>query len=374
MSQVIIETVGDRRAMKQFIDLPWALYADDPNWVPPIKTLQRRLLTPGKHPFWLAARRELFLAKRAGRVVGRIAALVNDVANRQHQEKGGVWGFFECARDPEAARALFAACDSWLRGEGMEFVRGPLNPSPNYEIGLLVDGFDTPPAFMMTYNPRHYLEMVHACGYRKEKDMFSYQFDRNWNPPGWGRKVVERLESRWNVTVEPPDPKRLDSQLKEMNRIYQECWGDNWGFVPMSDAELDQSAKDLYSIFDPDFAGFVKVKGEPAGVFLMVPDINPLLKRLNGSMGLGALIKKKLYWSEITGLRGLLMGVTNKYRRLGLPAVIVAHVLRALKNNPQYHNLELGWNLEDNDDINRLYEERGGVLPSKRYRIYRKPL
>lgn len=374
MAAVSIQEVTNRRTLKQFIGLPWEIYADDPLWVPPIKPIQQRLLTPGKHPFWQRAERKLFLARRGDQVVGRIAAIVNHALNDFQQENGGAWGFFECRRDPEAAMALFAVADDWLRQAGVEFSRGPLNPSTNHEVGLLVEGFDSPPAFMMTYNPTYYLEMIHACGFRKEKDLLSFSFDRDWQPPQWGWEVLKRVEERWQVSVQAPDPKRLNHELRRMNNIYQECWADNWGFVPMSDAELEYSAKDLYFIFDPDFAGFVILDGQPVGVFLMMPDINPLLKRLNGSLGLGALIKRKLYWSEITGLRGLLMGFKKQYQQLGLPAVVVAHVMRTLQKRTQFKQMELGWNLEDNLGINQLYQSDGGALPAKRYRIFRKPL
>lgn len=374
MNSLKVEAVKDRGGLSDFVNLPWRLYSSDPLWVPPIKAMQKRLLTVGKHPFWKNAERELFLARRGGKAVGRIAAIVNHASNQVHGEKCGVWGFFECEHDPEAAMALFGAAENWLRERGMESVRGPMNPSTNYEVGMLLEGFDTAPAFMMTYNPRYYLELVNACGYRKEKDLLSFRFGRDWQPPEWGWSVLERVESRWNVSIHRPDPKHLTEQLVEMNRIYQECWAGNWGFVPMRGEELAYGVKDLYFIFDPDFAGFVVIDGQPVGVFLMLPDINPFLKRLNGSMGLGALIKKRLYWSEVTGLRGLLMGIKEKYRRLGLPAVVVAHVMRALQNKPQYQYMELGWNLEDNAPINRLYEEDGGGMPCKRYRIYRKAL
>lgn len=374
MAAVSIQEVQSRKDLKRFINLPWEIYAGDPFWVPPIKPMQKRLLTPGKHPFWQKAEGRLFLALRGDQVVGRIAAVVNHALNDYQKENGGAWGFFECRRDPEAAMALFMTAEAWLRRAGVEFCRGPLNPSTNYEVGLLVEGFDTPPAFMMTYNPAYYLEMVRACGYRKEKDLLSFRFHRDWQPPQWGWAVLERVEKRWNVVVRPPDPKHLDDEIKLMNQIYHECWADNWGFVPMSAEELEYSAKDLYFIFDPNFAGFVVLNGETVGVFLMLPDISPLLKRFNGALGLGALLKKKLYWSEINSLRGLMMGIKKEYQQLGLPAVVVAHVMRALQKNPQYQHMELGWNLEDNEGINRLYQDDGGGLPCKRYRIFRKPL
>ncbi len=373
MASIEIIPVRRRAEMKAFINLPWRIYKGDPNWVPPIKSDIAKLLNPKKHPFWKFSYRELYLAKRGSEVVGRIAAIVDGNYNRYHKEKMGIWGFFECTQDPEAAAGLFAAAERWVRVKGMEFLRGPLNPSTNYEVGMLIQGFDSPPTLMMTYNPSYYPELVHLRGFSKEKDLFTYLITWDTQLPDRALTLIERVMQRGKITIRQFDHRNLKNDLLMMNHIYNECWANNWGFVPMTEGELNETAKNIARILDTDLAFFLYYEDEPAGVCLTLPDINPILKRLNGRLGLFALIKKHLYWSEISGMRVLLLGVKDKYHRIGLPMVAFGHVYRAVKKKNQYKYLELGWTLEDNNAANRLIEACG-VKPYKRYRIYRKDL
>ncbi len=373
MAGVDIIPVKRRVEMKAFIDLPWRIYNGDSNWIPPLRSDVARLLNPNKHPFWKFSERELFLARRGKQVVGRIAAIIDGNHNLYHKEKMGIWGFFECTHDPEAAAALFSALERWMRDKGIGSIRGPLNPSTNYEVGMLIRGFDSPPTLMMTYNPSYYLELVHLCGFRKEKDLNAYLFTRDYRLPDWALSLVDRTAKKGEITIRQFDPGDLKNDLHMMNRVYSECWSNNWGFVPMTDKELEVSARNISLILDPEFAFFLYYNDEAVGVCLILPDANPLIKRLNGRLGLFALIKKHLYWSEITGLRGLLLGVKDEYQQMGLPAVVLDRILRGLKKKKQYQYLEMGWTLEDNRAINLLFEECG-LAPYKRYRIYRKDL
>ena len=373
MAGVSVTPVQTRKEMKAFIDLPWDLYRDDPHWIPPIKSQVAKLLSPGHHPYWEFSRRELFLARRGSEVVGRVAAIVDDHYNDYQQEKMGTWGFFECRRDPEAATALFAAATGWVRQQGMEFLRGPLNPSLNYEAGILVQGFDSRPTLFMTYNPPYYLELVMLSGFRKEKDLLTYLTSRDHKPPEWAMSLGERLVQKQEVTIRTLDPKRFDEEVRLLTQIYVECWGQNWGFVPPTVAEVRDMVQNLNPIIDLDLAFFLYVGEEPVGVCIVIPDITPLLQRFNGKLGLRALIKKHLYWSEITGCRGFILGVKEEYRQVGAPLVALHYLIRAAEKKLQYHYVELGWNLEDNQAINLLYEE-GGLRPHKRYRIFRKDL
>ena len=373
MAGVSVIPVQTKRQMKAFVDFPWDLYRDDPHWIPPVKSQVIQLLTPGRHPFWTFSRRELFLAMRGPEIVGRIAAIVDDHYNEYQQEKMGVWGFFECQHDPEAAGALFAAATAWVRQQGMEFIRGPLNPSLNYESGLLVQGFESRPTFLMTYNPAYYPELVKLSGFHKEKDLLTYLSNRDHKPPEWALNLGERLAQKQEVTVRNMNPKHFDEEVRLLRQLYIDCWGDNWGFSPPTDAEILDMVKSIYPILDIDLAFFLYVREEPIGVCIVLPDICPLLKRFNGKLGLGALLKKHLYWSEINGCRGFILGVKEEYRQAGAPLVALHYLLEAAKDKPQYYYVELGWNLEDNQAINLLYEE-SGLRPHKRYRVYRRDL
>jgi hypothetical protein len=268
---------------------------------------------------------------------------------------------------------LLQAAEAWARSRGMEFMRGPMSPSPNYEIGMLVAGFDEAPALMMPYNPPFYAELVSLCGYRKEKDLLSYRYDLSCGLPAQTLELAARLAARGEFRIREPDPGRFVAELLELNRIYAECWRDNWGFVPMTEAEIRHSARELAHIVDLDLGFFLHRGDEAVGVCLILPDANPLLRRLDGSLGPLALLKAFVHRSEVTGLRGLLFGVKREYRQAGLPFFALEHLRGVLARKPRYRWIELGWNLEDNPAINLLYEE-SGLSPQKRYRVFRKDL
>ena len=373
MTGIQIIPVRRKKEIKAFIDLPWSIYKGDDKWVPPLKSAVKKLLSPGKHPFWKFSERELFLAKRGDEVIGRIAAIIDGNYNQYNKEKMGIWGFFECRRDPEAFMALFSAAENWVRKKGMAFIRGPLNPSTNYEIGLLMEGLEFPPSIMMTYNPAYYAEMINLCGFRKEKDLFAFLFKREYEFPDWALPLAERISQKNEIVIRKANRKNLAPDLLLMNRVYTECWGHNWGFVPMSSEELKESVKELKYILDPDLAFFLYHGDEAVGVFLALPDTNPFLKHLNGKLGPSALIKKYRYWSEIDGLRILLFGVKEKYRQMGVPLVALKQLHDVFQRKLQYNYIEASWTLEDNEAINGFFQE-GGMKPYKRYRIFRKDL
>jgi hypothetical protein len=367
-----INPVRGKTDMKKFIELPWSIYNDDPLWIPPLKPSVTKLLNRKKHPFWQFSEGEFFLAQRNGTTVGRIAVLIDRNNNTYHNEKTGAWGFFECQQDPEAALGLFAIVEQWLKERGMTSIRGPLNPSTNYEVGLLIEGFHKVPALMMTYNPAYYLELIYAAGYRKEKDLFSYRITKDYKVPQWISDLSARICSKNDITIRSPKKWKRDD-IRLMCNIYKECWADNWGFVPTTEKEEDELAQDLLFLIEPELAFFIYYSGEPVGIGVLLPDLNPLLKRLNGNLGITALIKKYMYQSEIKGLRGLLFGVKTSYRQLGLHLVSIQYVMNILHTIDKYEYAEMGWTLEDNEAINRLFGE-SGITPDKRYRIYRKEL
>ncbi len=377
MAPVKLITVTRPSEMKAFLELPWKIYAHDPNWVPPLKKEVAKLIDLKTHPFWRFAEQRLFLAQRGTETVGRIAGIVDHNYNRFHDERMGIWGFFECSKDLEAAAALMGAVEEWLRGQGMTFVRGPLNPSSNYEAGLLVEGYQQRPVVMMTYNPPYYPGLVESCGYSKEKDLLSFWVDRHWQPPPWVGRLARRISKKANIQIRPIRVREdFHNELKYVKEIYHEAWFDNWGFVPMTDAEWEEIGHSLARIMDPDLGFFMLDGQEPIGVGVVIPDINPLLKRLNGKIGMLGWLKFLLYRREINGHRGLIFGIRKKYRQMGLPLLAFDYLFRTIIENPKYKGyqyIELGWNLEDNDLINQWYMD-GGAKVNKRFRIYRKEL
>ena len=240
--------------LNRFVSLPWKVYAHSPLWVPNLKSDDRTLLTPGKHPFWETAHRELFLALRDGEAVGRIAAIVDEKYNEFASEKCGAFGFFECLPDPEAPAALLRAAYGWLKEQGMRFMRGPLNPSTNYTCGLLVDGFDEPPAIMMPWNPPEYASWFAAFNMRKEKDLFAYRIDKKTvKVSGSIQEELDRLKGQKNFTYRASSKATLAGDAKIMLQIYRESWSKNFGFVPLSPKESDALVKELVTYLDPQY-------------------------------------------------------------------------------------------------------------------------
>lgn len=374
MPKVIPITQSEEK--KAFLELPWKIYTQDPQWVPPLRKEEAKLLDPEAHPFWQFAEQRLFLAQQGTETVGRIAAIIDHNYNRFQDERMGIWGFFECINDQKVAAALFGAAENWVRGKGMTFLRGPLNPSTNYEAGLLVEGFQQRPVFMMTYNPPYYRELVESCGFRKEKDLLSFWVDRTFKPRPWVERLARRISTKGNIQMRSMRREEYHNELQYVKEIYHEAWFDNWGYVPMTDAEIEEMGRNLLRILDADLCFFLLDGQEPVGAGLIVPDINPLLKRLNGKVGILGWLKYLLYRREINGLRGLIFGIRKKYWQMGLPLVAFNHLLQTVIKNPKYRRyqyIELGWNLEDNDLINQWYLD-GGVQVNRRFRIYRKDL
>jgi hypothetical protein len=372
MSQIEILEVIEESELDEFIDLPWKIYANDSNWVPPLKKLVRKLLDPAKHPFWKFSERVLFLARCGSRTVGRIAGIVDNNFNSFHHENMCAWGFFECEHDPLVADALFDAVEQWASNKGLSFLRGPLNPSTNYEVGLLVEGFQYPPSFMMPYNPPYYAELVEHCGFSKEKDLLALILERNQKKSDRIERLARRIRKNTNVTIRTVDKKNFDSALALFREIYNMAWSRNWGFVPMTREEMLEMGKELIHIADMDGLFLIYYQDELVGATVAFPDIGPLLKRFNGKIGLLGIFKALLYKHEIRGARVLAMGFKKTHQGLGLPIVACEHLMKVWEKKAMEY-IELGWNLEDNYDIIKIELEFGARI-HKRYRIFRKDI
>ena len=361
--------------LRRFIDLPWRLYAGDPCWVPPLRSGVRELLDE-KHPFYAggAAEREIFLARRGSRVVGRVVAVANHAYNAYHKDRTGFFGFFECEDDQAAALDLLAAAADWLRGKGCDVMYGPVSPSTNYEAGLLVEGFDTPPTVMMTYNPKRYQELVEQAGFEKAKDLYAYLSEVH--PASLDRlaKLAERTSRReLDLVCRPADLKRFDAEAARIRDIYNSAWADNWGFVPASDAEFAALAKELRPLVDPDLVRVAFVGDDPAGFLLALPDVNPALAALDGSMWNPIrLVRATLIGRRKVGLRLITMGVKEQYRLRGIEGVMFYQGLRSALDNG-YAWCEYSWILEDNELAKRTVRLMDAKL-SKVYRIYARAL
>jgi GNAT superfamily N-acetyltransferase len=366
-----IRAVANKTDLDKFIRLPWKIYKDNSHWVPPLIRDVKFKLNREKHPFFEFARMELFIAEKGNEIVGRIAAIVNERHNEFHKEKLGFFGMFESVDDVETARLLFTVAEDWCRKEGMERILGPVNLSTNDECGFLLEGFDLDPAVMMPYTLEYYLKLSEECGYVKAKDLYAY-YKGEVGVVDRIAKLVERVKSKEDVVVRPLDMKNFERDVEIIKDVYNAAWELNWGFVPMTPAEMDLMAKELKPIAEPELVLFAEVKGEPVGLAITLPDLNVVLKRLNGKLGPIQLLKFLYYKRKIKGLRSIIFGLKKEYRRTGINVVLYYETeVRGAKLG--YDSCEMSWNLEDNDMINRFDEAVGGKL-YKKYRLVEKSL
>ena len=360
----------------KFINCQWQFYRNDPNWVPPLKMDRRKLLDTKKNPFYQHAEIQLFLAEDGNQILGRIAAITNELHNQTHNDNVGFFGFFECVKDQQVAKALVDSASAWLLGKGKTHVRGPVNPSMNDECALLVDGFDTPPRVLMTYNPPYYADLLEGCGFHKVKDLYAYDIDRQDYRSEKLERMQELIRTRYDITIREVDFKnkaQFRRDIDTIKMIYNEAWENNWGFVKLTDEEFDFLAADLKMIANPKLTYFVEMKGKTVGFFLALPDINQQLIHNRGGGILGGawhLMTKK---SKVDTARIIIMGVLPEYRRTGADAVMYYEVGRRVDELGMRYG-EASWILEDNVEMRQALQRAMHAELSKTYRIYEKPL
>ncbi len=364
-----VRTKAERRA---FIGLPQRLYRADPLWVPPLRSDVAEILDPRKHPFHQHAQVELFLARDGdGRVVGRIAAVKNDLHVEFHHEPVGFFGFFECERDSEAAGALFEAAGAWLAERGLSVMRGPASPSLNEEAGLLVEGFDQPPLLMMPYNPSWYADLIEGHGFRKAKDLLAY-YRGHAEVPERLTRMAEALGRRHKVIVRPMDKRRYWEEVERVRELYNAAWEANWGFVPMTRAEFTHMAKKMKPVVDPDLVAFAEVDGALAGFTLGIPDLNRALKHAKGSLWPLGWVQILRHSRGIDTFRVLTLGVLEPYRRTGAAEMLILYLLRTGPAKGITKG-EFSWILEDNAAMRASLEKLDAHV-YKVYRMYDRPI
>jgi GNAT superfamily N-acetyltransferase len=374
---LVVAPVAGRSDLEQFVRLPWHIYRADQAWVPPILDHQRILLDPQRHPFHGHAQVALFLARRDGTVLGRVAAIVNHRHVAVHSELVGFFGFFESVAEPAVAAALLDAAGAWLARRGIRAMRGPMSFSVNEECGLLVEGFETPPTFMLPHNPPYYEALIEGCGLRKVADLLVYRGHLRAVSPAHldrVRRIAARVRAQPAVTLRQPDMARFDEEIGLIASVYNRAWSENWGSVPMTAAEIHHLARQLKPLAVPKLARLALVDGQPAAFGLLLPDYNEVLRHANGRLwpvGLPLLLASRVL-GRITGLRMLLFGVVDAHRRRGLDALLM-HDLHEAAIEQGYRRCDVGWVLEQNHLMNNAIRAWGGQLV-KRYRIYERGL
>jgi GNAT superfamily N-acetyltransferase len=366
-----INRVERRSDFTHFINYPYLRNARDPHWIPPLRMAERERLSPKHNPFFQHADIEMFLARRNGEIVGRIAAIDDRLHNETHHDNVAMFGFFEAA-DEVAARALLEAAELWAAARGRAHLRGPINPALNESAGLLIDGFDTDPMLLMPHNPPEYAAFIEAAGYRKIKDLFAWLYATDRPIPPVAERLAARVQARHGIHVRPLEMAEFARETEWLREVYCGAWENNWGFVPPTVDEFRRLAKELKPIFDRRGAVCAEIDGKPVACAIAIPDINQALKGTSGRLFPLALIRLLFRSRIIDQGRLLLLGVLPAYRGFGLPPLLMLQLHRQTVGT-RYRRVEFSWVLEDNKDVNQPAEMIGATR-YKTYRIYQKTL
>lgn len=364
---LIVEPVESGKDLHRFAVLPWDLYRSDPMWVPLIGEF-KKLFDRAKHPFFQHGDVVPFLARRDGRVVGRIAAIRNRAHEDFHGEAMGFFGFFECEDDQETARALVDAVRGWLKEQGLPRFMGPMNPSTNEECGILVDGFQYPPMVMMTHSLPYYDALLKGSGLAKAKDLLAYVMHDEGLPERLVRGAKIAAKRNPGVTYRPLDMKDFDNEVERFRQVYNQAWERNWGFVPMTDAEVTHMAKELKQVIDPGFVRFAERDGQTIAFAFALPDVNQALRHANGRLLPFGLFRILWNMRKINACRVLALGLVPEVRRSGIDVVLYRDLFE-YGTKKGIHTGEFSWILEDNTAMRRPLDAIGAEV-YKTYRIY----
>lgn len=373
-----VDPVQNTRDREEFLRLPFALYANDPNWVPDVLAERRDFLNPDRNPFFQHAEVQLFIARRGLQVVGRIAAINHPAYNQFHDTEYGLFGMFECVDDQAVADGLFKAAADWSRARGMKTMLGPANFSTNRECGLLTHGYDTPSAMFMTYNPPYYVRLVEKAGFTNAKDLWSYELSTSVAPPENVVRRAEAVRASGEVTVRPIRIEDLAEETRRIKSIYDSMLAQVWGYMPMSDDEFEVVAARVRPLVQirPELCLIAEMNGEPVAYSLTLPDANVAIRAAGGrltqfGLPLGLL---KMAWASrsIERLRVLLFGQRPGLQIKGIDALLYLESLHAARRLG-YETVELGWTTEDYELYNRAIESIG-ARRIKSWRMYERPL
>jgi len=364
--------VTSKKDLKQFIKLPWRIYSGNKKWVPPLLSEQKKILSKKHYPFYEHSDAELFLAKRNGEIIGRIAAIKNNNHLKVYNDDVGFFGFFESINDREVAHALFEKASAWVKKQGLKSIRGPESYSQNEQAGLLIDAFDQPPVIEMTYNPSYYIDLIESAGFEKKIDLYAYSIEGVTDIPNKLSGAVNKIMKNADFIVRNINMKKLDEEVERIKIVYNAAWSENWGAVPLTENEIDELKKKLKSIAIPDMAFIAEIDGKPVGVSLTIPDVNEaLIKLQNGRLLPFGIFKLLWYSRKITGTRTLIMGVLKEHRHKGIDIVFYYETFKnGLKHG--FNKGEMSWILENNISMRRALEKIYGTHIYKTYCLYEK--
>jgi len=367
MQEITVKSVSNKSELNQFIKFPWKIYKNDKHWVPPLLMEQKALLNKQKNPFFKAAEGDYFLAYRNGETVGRIAAVKNEIHLKYHIDNSGQFGFFESIDDQQVANALFDAAKSWIKEKGLKYMRGPANPSSNDIYGMLVEGFDDSPRILMPYNPEYYIKLCEGYGMKKAKDLFAWKLvNEKLMASEKLKRGQELVRKRYNMKISQLDMKNFQRDLEKFKYVYNKAWAPNWGFVPMTEEQIDAMAKDMKPIAEPSLVLFGEIEGKLIGAALVMLDYNFIFKQMNGRLLPFNFLKLFTQKKNIKWARILTLGIIPEHQKKGLDTIFYWEIVnRAAKIGIRLG--EASWVLEDNEMMNRGLE----LMNAERYKRYR---
>ncbi|MGC8743724.1 MAG: GNAT family N-acetyltransferase [Verrucomicrobiia bacterium] len=367
--------IDKRQDVLRFLKFAYKIYQNDPNWVAPLLMDVAKVFSK-QNPLFEHAKMQLWIAEENGQELGRIAGIIDRTHQKIHQDDAAFFGFYECINDPAASEQLFKTVENWAKTNGAKRLLGPMNPTTNDECGLLIAGFDSPPVFMMTYNPPYYINQIENSGFTKARDLLAYFVDVEKCPLDRLSKLAERVKQRHpELAFRPVKRATLNSDLAKIKKVYNEAWEKNWGFVPMTEAEMDFMASRLKPLFCEGLVWLAEANNEPVGFLLALPDYNQAFIKLRGQLftpRIFSFLPYLLKWKHPDGCRVITLGVIEKYRNKGLEAAMLNEGFK-VGISLGIKKAEASWILEDNVQMRRVMEYFGGVV-YKKYRIYQKEL
>lgn len=378
MNDISVAAVSGKESRNDFIQVPFSVFAGDPNWVPPLDFERREHLDPGKNPYFKHAETELFVAYKGDKPVGRISAQIDRLHLEKFNDATGQFGFFDTFDDQAVANELIRAAEAWLRKRGMRRVQGPFSFSINDETGLLIDGFDTPPCIMMGHARPYMAGLLEALGYVKAKDVIAYDYDGSKEMPRGMQAMIERANRSSDLKIRPLSKKNLAHDLDIIMKIHADAWSDNWGAVPFTQDEINTLGNNLKILVSGEFIAIAEYRGQPVAMAVTLPDINEWLRDLNGKLLPFNWLKLayRFFTKPPSAVRMPLMGVIKQYHGTPLGS---AFALSVIDNLRRFHLArgvrrgELSWILEDNMPMRRIIEGIGAT-PYKTYRVFEKVL
>jgi hypothetical protein len=372
VNNIHIERVATCKDLKKFVSFPWKIYKNNPHWVPPLVLDFKEKINKKKNPFFEHAEMELFLAYRDSEITGRIATILDRNHNSFHDENAVFFGLYESFDDLDSARALLGNVEDWGREREMEILRGPMNLSMNDECAFLLEGFESPPVVMMPYNPKYYLGLMAKCGLVKAKDLYAFFMSREDEVLARIKHMVSRAEAEIPFVLRTINLKNLEQEAALIKHIYNNAWEKNWGFVPWTDNEIEYMANKLKTLADPDLVIIAEHKGKSIAFAFALPNLNEVMKRMNGKLLPSGIFKFLYYRKKIKGIRALVFGILEEYRHTGVSYLLYS-MLDKNAIAKGYEWCETSWQLEDNEPVNRLVGSLGGKV-YKKYRIFEKKI